>query len=320
VKKMHRLLDEIGRAETIAVLSHVPPDGDALGSMLAFVEALAVLGKPQARAFSAEVPGTYSFMPGIDRLESEREGDDFDLAIIVDCADARLTGAFLPLYRGAKRTASLDHHMCNAGNGDLSFIDTTASSAAQVVLAFIAAARVELTKSMATNLYVGVSTDTGNFCFSNTNGRTFRDAAVLIEAGADHQTAVTQLYKRRSLIKTRLIGRAIQNLELLEGGRVALMVIDDPDFEALGTSELDFEGVVDYGRDIEGVEVAALIRKIREGRYRVSLRSKFSADVNAVAQRLGGGGHERASGCSVGGTLQEARERLLFEIDKELRP
>ncbi len=98
------------------------------------------------------------------------------------------------------------------------------------------------------------------------------------------------------------------------------MVMDDPDFEALGTTELDFEGVVDYARDIEGVEVAALIRKIREGRYRVSLRSKFTADVNAVAQRLGGGGHERASGCSVGGTLQEARERLLFEIDKELRP
>ena len=317
---MHRLLDEIERAQTIAVLSHIPPDGDALGSMLAFLEALAVLGKPQARAFGAEIPATYSFMPGLHRIEPLWEGEPFDLAVIVDCADARLTGAFLPLYREAKRTASLDHHLSNAGNGDLSYIDTDASSASQVVLEFLRAARVELTKSMATNLYVGVSTDTGNFCFSNTNPRTFRDAAALLEAGADIENAVKQLYKQRSLTKTRLIGRAIQNLELLDGGRLALMVIDDPDFEALGTSELDYEGVIDFGRDIEGVEVAALIRKTRRNRYRVSLRSKRTANVNAVAQRLDGGGHERASGCSINGTQTEVRQRLLKEIEKELRP
>lgn len=315
---MIRLLHEIERAQSIAVLSHIPPDGDALGSMLALKEALVLLGKPQAKAYSAEIPDTYLFMPGIEAVESVCDGTDFDLVIIVDCADVRLTGVYAPVYRSAKTTASLDHHMSNSGNGNLSFIDTRASSAAQVVLEFVEASGIGLTPSMATNLYVGLSTDTGNFCYSNTNERTFAAAAKLVAAGADVVSAATNLYKRRSLIKTRLIGRAIQNIRLLENGAVALIVIDDPDFEALGTQELDYEGVIDYARDIDGVEVAALMRKSGYNKYKVSLRSKNTVNVNAIAQQMGGGGHERASGCIVNGSQQEALDRLLQEIKKVL--
>lgn len=315
---MHRLLSEIERANSVAILSHIPPDGDALGSMLGLREALAGLGRPQARAFSAEIPDTYLFMPGIGDIETVCDDTPFDLVIMVDCADVRLTGAFLPVYRNAKTTVSLDHHMSNAGNGQLSFIDVNASSAAQVVLAFIEHAGVELTKTMATNLYVGISTDTGNFCYSNTTERTFQDAARLVRAGAELTYAATNLYRRRSLMKTRLIGRAIGNLELLEDGKIALMLIDEPDFEVLGSSELDYEGVIDFAREIDGVEVAVLMRKANRNKYKVSLRSKLTANVNAVAQQLGGGGHERASGCIITGSLQEARDRLLQEIKKVL--
>ncbi|MFZ5975563.1 MAG: DHH family phosphoesterase [Bacillota bacterium] len=315
---MNRLLSEVEKAKSIAILSHIPPDGDALGSMLGMKEALAGLGKTQTRVFSAEIPDTYLFMPGIGDIETVWDNTAFDLAIIVDCADVRLTGGFLPVYQSAGKTASLDHHLSNTGNGRLSFIDTNASSAAQVVLSFIEFAGVELTPSMATNLYVGMSADTGHFCHSNTTERTFRDAAKLTGAGADVSYAAMQLYKRRSLLKTRLIGRAISNLELLEGGKIALMLIDDPDYAFLGSSDLDYEGVIDFARDIDGVEVAVLMRKANQNKYKVSLRSKLSANVNTVAQQFGGGGHERASGCILKGSQIEARDMLLQEIKKVL--
>lgn len=314
---MNRVLDEIKAAERIAVLSHVPPDGDALGSMLALCAALRHMGK-DVQAYSAEISGTYLFMPGIGDIKSVWDQRPHDLAVIVDCADVRLTGQFLPLYKSAKRTMSIDHHMSNAGNGQVSFIDARVSSAAELVLDFIDFAGIPLSADMATDLYVGLSTDTGNFLHSNTNARSFKNAARLAEAGADIQYAVGCLYRRRSLIKTRLIGRAISGMELLEGGRIAFMALDTPDYEALGTDDLDYEGVIDFGRDIDTVEVAVLMRRSKPGKYRVSMRSKDYVNVNAIAQVFGGGGHERASGCMVSGTQQEVRDALLKEITKVL--
>ena len=312
-----KLFAEIQKAERIAILSHVPPDGDALGSMLALYEALRNIGK-QVDAYTHEVPATYTFMPGLDALKKEPQSTAYDLVILVDCADVRMLGPFLPIYESAGMTASIDHHISNSGNGKVNVLDFEASSAAQIVLSVLEAGNLPITVSMATNLYVGISTDTGNFCYSNVNARTFEDVARLMRFGADLTFAANNLYKRRTLLKTRLFGQAIQNLELFAQGRLAVMVIDHPDFEALGSSELDYEGVIDFARDVDTVEVAVLMRRARENRYKISLRSKNGVDVNAIAQHFGGGGHKQASGCMIRGTQQEVRDALIAEISKVL--
>ncbi len=303
-------------ADSIAILSHVPPDGDALGSMLALNEAIRGMGKKDVMGFTSGIPFVYDFMPGIDLLRDEPVDKDFDLVILVDCSDVSMSGRFLPMLCSAKTIACLDHHVSNKRNADICLVDTTMSSASQVVFEFLLDEGISLTATMATNLYVGLSTDTGNFCHSNTNERTFEDAAKLVKAGADVEYITSRLYNRRTLIKTKLIAKAINNLEVLENGKIAIIIIDNNDKEELGNGCVEFEGIIDYAREIEGVEVAVLMRVVGQNKYKVSLRSNKLSIAGSIAESFDGGGHPKASGCTIVGTKESVREKILNEIKK----
>lgn len=312
---MIQVLDCIYEAERIALLTHVPPDGDTLGSALALQRWLQGMGKHSVQLYCTDIPQAYSFLPGVEGVATKYDGTPHDLAIAVDCATLRMMKPFVPVFERACTTVVLDHHLSNEGFGDYNIIDPRAAATAEVAYRLIQTSGYPLDKQAATCLYTGLSSDTGNFCYSNTSASALAVASALVKLGIDVVDISSHLYRCRSAQKTRLIGRALGSLQLHAGGRISTLVLTAQDFAMSGANERDCDGIVEYGREVDGVEVAALVREMHDHVFKISLRSKYYADVRKVAETLGGGGHERASGCKYTGELSELLPLLVERLE-----
>lgn len=308
---MARLRQALAPARRVLVLAHRDPDGDAIGSVLGLMHLLKSAGKLVFAHRAGQVAEEYAFLPGLDMVREDLpQAEDVDLAVLLDCHEPERAGRLAePLLKALPRVAVMDHHMGAADFGQPRWVDPAKAATAQMVTLLAQEMGLPISKDAATCLFVGLQTDTGRFCYSNTTPQALKAAADLVAAGAD-PWAVTQEAYSTSLARLRLFARVTDRLELLAGGRLALATAKASDLVDLGCPPSDLDRIVEEFRAIRGVEVAALVKEIDQNSVKASLRSRGRVDVGALALALGGGGHHNAAGARLEGTLQEAAGRL----------
>lgn len=311
--------DEIARAlrehQRIAVLSHVRPDGDALGSQLALGVSLRQLGKDVTIWNEDGMLEKYSFMPCSELLSRPPAApQEFELGVALDTAvQNRLGTAGLAVH--AQRWINIDHHPTNPRYGDLNYVDPTAPATGQILYELLSSSGLPMNTEIAENLFVAISTDTGSFQYPNTTARTFEIGAELVKCGVNVGRVSQLLYESYPRRRVELLRELLGTMRFEAHGQIASFSLDLQTAKALGAKAEDNEGLIDHLRAVEGVIVAVFFEELLDGKVRVSMRSKSeAADVAAICQRFGGGGHKLAAGARVKGTLAEVEGRILKAI------
>jgi bifunctional oligoribonuclease and PAP phosphatase NrnA len=311
---------KIGRAlrehERFAVLSHVRPDGDALGSQIALALSLQGLGKT-VRVWNEDgMLEKYSFLPNAEILaQPPNKPEDFDVVVALDTATQIRLGKAAEAVRSAKLWINIDHHPSNPGYGDLVYIDADSPATGQILFELMKSERLPMTRAIADNLFVAISTDTGSFQYPNTNARTFEIAAELVHVGVDVGRLSQETYENYPRRRIELLRALLDDMRFEGGGKIASFSLSLKMAAELRVRPEDNEGLIDHLRAIRGVIVAAFFEELAEGKVRVSMRSKSeAADVCAICQKFGGGGHKLAAGARVRGSLEEVQARVLKEI------
>ena len=319
-----QVLEEIRSADRFILVTHENPDGDALGSLVAMQEILRALDKDSVMFMAAEefpLPYEYRFFV-LDGLVSVVPDDVAKRTIVfLDCGNIDRNPAH-ELKRDGSHILNLDHHHDNTRFGTVNHVVPEASCTAEVVWDLMKALGVRPTLPVAEALYVGLVTDTGKFMYENTDARSHRMAAGLIEAGVEVNDVYRRLYEHAPIEKLKLLAQALGKIEILDDGRLAVTYISTDDYGATGASEGLTEGVIDHLRTIDGTLAAAVVRDQAEsGRAarKVSMRSTDGrVDVSAIARVHGGGGHRRAAGFGTDLSYEQVVEFLIAEIDSQL--
>ena len=291
--------------DDFTLICHVSPDGDTLGSALALAHGLQRLGKRAQIVCEDHVPVIYRFLPGAEGVLQPAHVPAADAVISVDCADVRRTGACMALFTAAKHTLNIDHHRTNTCYAAANYVVQSAATG-ELIYALLVALSVPIDQEIASCLYTAIVTDTGNFAYSETTPDTMRIVAELLESGIDLPTLNRNLLRTIPLHKIKLLGRAITKTAVYDEGRLGIAALSVGDLADCGSTAEDTEGVIDSIRDIDTVEIAALLRECGDGTVRVSLRGKRYADVSCIAQKYDGGGHRLAAGCTLRCSLAEA--------------
>ncbi len=303
------------------VASHVNPDGDAIGSLIAMGLALKSLGKEVTMYNESAIPAVYQFLPAIDRIVSRvADFSAYDTAVILDCGNLDRVGEAGSAIGAIGTVVNIDHHVTNNGFGDLQYVDTEACASAELVYRLIHELGVTISEAMAWSLYTGILTDTGSFRFSNTNRAAFAISEEMLTIGVDPWMVAQYVYGTYSLGRIKLLNLALDTIELAHDGKVSLMTVTRKMLEKTGTRPEDADGMINYARGIEDVRLAVLIQQNGNGGpaangngpYHVSLRSDGSVDAAAIAAAFGGGGHASAAGFNVEAvSLAELKARIL---------
>jgi phosphoesterase RecJ-like protein len=298
------------------IISHVRPDGDALGSQLALGLSLRHLGK-ESRIWNEDgMLEKYSFMPHAELLTKPPPvPEDFDVAFALDTAIQNRLGTAVQALRSVKTWVNIDHHPSNPRYGDLVYIDADAPATGQILFELMKSQALPIDTDIAENLYVAISTDTGSFQYPNTTARTFEIAAELVRAGVQVGRVSQQLYENYPRRRIELLRELLGTMRFQASGRVATFSLSLKTAAELGVVPEDNEGLIDHIRAIRGVVVAIFFEELPDGKVRVSMRSKSeTVDVCAICQKFGGGGHTLAAGARVRGTLNEVEQRVLEAV------
>lgn len=310
-QKIRQIADLIRRHDACLLLTHVNPDGDALGSLLALALGLESAGLRAFPVSADPVPDIYRFLPGADRIRDHLPPQPPMLAISVDADGLARVGRFAAELERVCALVDMDHHATDKAFGDLHWVDPGAAATGEMVYRLLRALPVALTPDIATCLYTAILTDTGRFCYSNTTPRALRIGAQLVRAGADLPLIYREVYESKSFPASKLLGLALGRLRRADDVRVAFSELTPEDFRAAGADLEETEGIVDHLRAVREAWAAALFVELPEGAIRVSMRSRGAVDVGEVALRFGGGGHLNAAGCTLPGPMPEAQKRLL---------
>ena len=311
--------EAIRKAQTIAVVSHVNPDGDTVGCATAMRLGLLALGKDVTLYCDGKIPDMLSFLPGADtfRYPGENEGP-FDLMLSVDVSDVKRLGACEALKQVSRMTAQIDHHPTNPLFMEINSVDGKAPAACLMIREQLETLGVPMTEEIAECLYTGISTDTGNFAFASTNAECFRVMSELMEAGLPLAPLNRILFRVKPKEQMKLVGRALENMRFAGNGKIAVMKLTRKDFEECGALAEHADTVVNYGLDTVGTEMALLARESEDGKIKFSLRCKEPQRIDDVAKIFGGGGHPQASGITMEGTLDQTVEQVLEEMIKKI--
>lgn len=301
--------------QRIALLSHVRPDGDAFGSQLALGLSLRELGKEVTLWNEDGLLEKYSFMPGGNLLaRPPAQPEQFDLAVALDTAVQNRLGLAGDAVR-ARTWINIDHHPTNPRYGDLNYIDPTSPATGQILFELLSSERLPINAEIAENLFVAISTDTGSFQYPNTTARTFEIVAELVKQGVNVGRVSQLLYESYPRRRVELLRELLGTMRFEAKAQIASFSLSLKTAADLGAQPEDNEGLIDQLRAIQGVIVAVFFEELLEGKVRVSMRSKSeAADVAAICQRFGGGGHKLAAGARVRGTLAEVEQQALKAI------
>lgn len=314
---LDNILEEINKAESIVILTHENPDGDAMGTGLALYNALKQIGK-KPDIIIPDYPRNFAFLPGTDEIKKESDVAKYDLAIAVDCATIKMLNGFVKYFEDAKVKVSIDHHSTNTMFGDINYVSSDAPACAQILLVVLEYFKVEITQDIGTCILTGIITDTGGFKYSGVTAETFEFVAWLLNKGIN----VSKIYRKVLQTRTRSnfeLGRIAANrLEFFEDGKIAYTYITLEDIQKVNAESGDQEGIVETGRDIEGVEVSVFIRETEKG-CKISMRSNEYVNVSDVCLLLGGGGHAHAAGASMQCTVDQAKEKILMQLKAVLK-
>ena len=314
---LDNIVEEIKKAESIVVLTHETPDGDAIGSSLAMYNALKQIGK-NVDVIIPECPRHFDFLAGAKDVKKEGKTDNYDLAIALDCATIDRLNGWKNYLDEANVTINIDHHTKNGMFADYNYVNPAAPACAQILIV-LEALNIKITKDIGSCLLAGIITDTGGFKNQGVSAETFQFVAWLLQTGVN----VSEVYKHAYQVRTRssfeLSKKAMDRLEFLEDGKIAFTYITKQDELEVNAEPGDHEGIVEKGRDIEGVEVSVFIRqRENENTYKISMRSTGNINVSDICYLFGGGGHPKAAGALIQGTIEQVKEQVLKEIRKVL--
>jgi phosphoesterase RecJ-like protein len=315
---LDEILKEINNAETFVILAHENPDGDAIGSSLAMCLALQNMGK-KAEVLMKDYPANFNFLPGIENIKTEATLESYDMAIVVDCPDLkRVVSIYHKYFEEAKVKVEFDHHGKNAMFGDYNIVDQVSPACAQILVSSFQYLNIDITKDIATCLLTGIITDTGGFRNSGITAETFEFAAWGLTKGVN----VPNIYRESMMIVTqskfKLQKLAMERLEFFEDGKIAFTYITKEDDQKIDFKPGDHDGVVEIGRNIEGVEISIFLYEKDKG-FKASLRSNEYVDVSEICMMFGGGGHIKASGATMNMSLEDAKKAILAESKKHLK-
>ena len=310
-------------AKRVMLTCHLGPDGDALGSMSALASLLLENGREVVLYNPDPAPRFLRWLPHLEKLRHKLDGAPFDLTVVVDCGDRKLLG---PTFPGPEVTGPLlvlDHHASSRPFGDVYLCDAEASSIGVLVTRLAAELGWELSHQSGMGIYASLVSDTGSFRYANTNAEAFQIAAGLVaDRQVDPWTVAQSLGEEVPLGRYRLLSSALATIQLELGGKVATMAINEEMVRGAGAKWEHSEGMVNYARALEGVEVGVLFTPAREApatHVRVSMRSKGRIDAGAVCSPFGGGGHRGAAGCTLEASPDEARRRIVEALAAHLQ-
>ncbi len=291
----------IRRGQRFVVASHSRPDGDAIGSAMAMALAVRALGKHATVVTDGVPPVFLQPFPDVAGIQITPEvSDAYDAALIMECSDLARTGV-LGLDRSP--VMNIDHHPGNKVYGAVNWIDQSAAACGEMAFTLIDALGVPISPAIATHVYLAILTDTGSFHFSHLSPRTYDIARRCVEAGADPQWIARTHYDSNSLARVRIFGAVMNAMEIVDGGRVALLSVTRKVMADLGGTSDDLEGLINFPLTVKDIEAVAFFKEVGDQDWRVSMRSKGNVDTGVIARQFSGGGHTNASGCSAKGDL-----------------
>ncbi|HYF83004.1 MAG TPA: bifunctional oligoribonuclease/PAP phosphatase NrnA [Clostridia bacterium] len=313
-----KIISKIKESSKIAIMSHIMPDGDNVGSSLALYNALKKLGKDVHFILDDNIPKVYRFLKDSDKVEMPGQYEHFDAIIALDCGDANRLGKSR-LYLENNFVINIDHHISNDEFGNLNMVDSNASATGEIVYQIIKVLGVPMDTEISECLYIAIVTDTGQFQYSNTTSITHQIAGDLINNGVNVSLMFERIYQNSSKEKVMLMKTALDTLEFYHNDSISCITLTLKQMEEVNAIEVDSDGIINLARDIECVEAAIFLKELEQGKIKVGLRSKKVVDMAAVALRFGGGGHVRAAGCTLHGTIEEVKEKILEAIIEEYR-
>lgn len=316
-ENFRQIWQAIEKGNNFFVAGHLNPDGDSLGCTLTVTSLLERLGKSVYAYAAPAIGGDLKFLPNLEKIHVGvlPENPDFDTVILLECSDRQRGGDLENILSRAKTLVNIDHHLVSEAYGDVNHIDSGASSTAEIIFQLFEASDDMLlpTPEEATCLYTGVVTDTGRFVHSNTTAEALRVASALVALGADITQINQVIYFTKSYIELKLLGRALEKMQMRFDNKYSQIILTKRDFETFGATPAQTQGIVSQPTMIPGVEVSALIKE-EPDKVSVNLRSRGSVDVSKIAQTFGGGGHARAAGFKVTGKSVEQVADELAEV------
>jgi phosphoesterase RecJ-like protein len=312
-------LEQLKNGRSFLLISHISPDGDTIGSVLALRLALLSLGKKVSIVCDGVIPAFIPPLPGLDDyLKPEEVNGGYDTAIAVDVSAPELMGNSGPLFEAASCRMVVDHHATNPAFGDINWIRRGESACCQIIYDAVRELGIALNRELAECLLLGLSTDTGHFQYSSTTALTMETAAALVDAGADISRLTRYLYRSQSMSKVRLTKLVYSKMHFADNEQIGMVELTMDDVAQTGASKEDMDGLVNIPLEISGVRFAFLASEQEKG-IKISLRAMEPDTVNDVAAQFGGGGHAQAAGCTIRGlSLYEAAEKVLQAIEAKL--
>lgn len=300
-------------ANKIVLCSHVSPDGDTLGSTLGLMHALVKMGKEVQVVVDDDISKAYNFLPGIENFRRPQNEESIiaDLLVVIDASSLDRAGNVVNCVKFNKML-NIDHHISNTEYADYLLLDTSAAATGEIIYELFSELKVQLDMNMAINTYTAIYTDCGSFKYSNTTPKTMETAAKLLAFGVKPNEISDHLeMKPRATIE--MLSKVLKTLTFTANGKIAYVEIANELYD----KTVDTDTFISYPRYIEGVEVAIMFKTVQKNVTRISMRS-CNLDVAKVALLFGGGGHLRAAGCTIEGTLEEAKKRLLSALEENL--
>ena len=319
---LKKVSEYIRRNKRFLITTHTSPEGDALGSQLAFYMLLKKMGKFALMVNEDIVPDEYNFLPGANKIQRMRKSlakFKFDCFVTLDCSDLKRCGK-VSVFSINKPVINIDHHISNTRFADVNCVDAKASSAAEIVYRLYKQLRIPLNKDVASCLYVGILTDSGSFHYSNTTSLTHKIASYLLKFGLDGAQIYKNIYQSIPFQDIQLLTRILPNLKVQFNGKVTWLALEKSLLKNTKISIDLTEQILSFARNIKDVEVVVLFKENlkTKNEIRVNFRSQGKIDVNKIAGFFGGGGHKTASGATVKGSLDQVRKKVLAKIKESL--
>ncbi|OPY70098.1 MAG: Bifunctional oligoribonuclease and PAP phosphatase NrnA [Syntrophorhabdaceae bacterium PtaU1.Bin034] len=306
-----RIRDVLDRGRNFLITTHIDPDGDALGSSFALAFALNTLGKRASVYLKDEVPYRYRFLPRPPVVLHQLPEERYDAIFVVDCGDLFRVGDGYDSLKNKGMLINIDHHDTSEAFGQINIVDERASSTAEIIYLILKSLGGEFTPDIAVNLYTAILTDTGSFRYDSTTKRAFSICEEMTEHGVSPSYVAGAVYESHPKERFQLLCLVLSTLETFRDDKIATAYITQEMFARTHTNREYTEGFVEFLKEMRGVEVACIMRELSDKKYKISLRSKGSVDVAAVARSFGGGGHRKAAGCVIEGDLNEVKNKLI---------
>ena len=306
-------------AETILIAGHLRPDGDCVGAAVAaYLYLKKIYPEAQISAYVEKVPEVYRFLDPEHSIFVEKLPEEpVDLFLSLDSSTKDRLGEAERLFDTAARTACIDHHVSNLGYAMENFVEAGSSSTCEVLYGLMEEELIDL--PVAEAIYIGIIMDTGVFRYSNTSKKTMEIAGSLMEKGVPFWKYIDECFYQRTYTQTQLLGRTLLTSMRLMEGRVIVATVTRRMMEFYGAQTEDIEGIIDQLRVTKGVEVALLLQEIDDQQYKVSMRSNTFVDVSRIAVYFGGGGHVKAAGCTMRGSLHDVVNNITEHIEFQMK-